>query len=178
MTEIVVRFNPKRIFEFGTNWGFSTAMFLINTPAETRVWTLDICREIYNLDEISSDRELSEMVLGRDQVGSAYKEMPDWQTRVTQIFQDSLTLDWNRGPFPEAFDLILVDACHKYEFVKSDTLNAVQRLAPGGLLVWHDYYPDVSAWSDVFKVVNEFSKSHDNVTYLKNTHIAVWQKPA
>jgi hypothetical protein len=36
-------------------------------------------------------------------------------------------------------DLVLVDANHSYENVKSDTGNAFGMLRPGGVIVWDDY---------------------------------------
>lgn len=177
LARIAIELQPKRIFEFGTNWGYSTATFLLNTPPQTRIWTLDICQEIRTPEEIERDPELQAMLLKRVEVGAVYKSLPNATDRVTQIFHDSLTLDWNAGIFPEAFDLVLVDACHQYAFVKSDTIKAVERLASNGLIVWHDYYPDVSAWSDVFRFVNEFAKTHKDMFHLKGTHIAVWRKP-
>jgi len=44
-------------------------------------------------------------------------------------------LDKPRGPF----DLIFIDGSHYYEYVKSDTQNALGCLTAGGLVVWHDY---------------------------------------
>jgi SAM-dependent methyltransferase len=37
------------------------------------------------------------------------------------------------------FDLIFLDADHRAEEVERDTRVAVEKLAPGGVFVWHDY---------------------------------------
>jgi predicted O-methyltransferase YrrM len=178
IARIAIQLQPKRIFEFGTNWGYSTATFLLNTSPQTKIWTLDICQELLTEAEVERDPELQAMLLKRDDVGSVYKMLPESNQRATQIFQDSLKLDWHKGDFPNGFDLVLVDACHQYKFVKSDTAKALDRLAPSGLIIWHDYYPDVSAWPDVFRVVNEFAKVHEGVIHLRDTHIALWRRPA
>jgi hypothetical protein len=175
ITYLLSHLQPKTIFEFGTNWGFSTAMFVLNSPPAGKIWTLDICQELFPPEEISKDPELG-MVLSRSQVGWAYKELPSSDGKVTQVFQDSLKLEWDDEIFPKEFDLILVDACHKFEFVKSDTEKAVARLASEGILLWHDYYTDVGAWTDVFEYVNQFARSHPGVCHLKGTHVAAWVK--
>ena len=40
----------------------------------------------------------------------------------------------------ERFDLIFVDADHDYRSVKNDSAVARQVLAPGGVILWHDYH--------------------------------------
>jgi hypothetical protein len=36
-------------------------------------------------------------------------------------------------------DFVFVDGDHRYEGVKADTGKAFEVLAPGGMIVWHDY---------------------------------------
>jgi len=40
------------------------------------------------------------------------------------------------------FDLIFVDGSHEFEHVVADSRLALELLAPGGILVWHDYRPN------------------------------------
>lgn len=169
------RFNPKRILEFGTNWGFSTVLCLLNTDA--KIWTLDISAELMGLPIAESGE--GHMVLPQAKVGWAYRNVPGHDGRVTQIFRDSLLLDWSETDnYPETFDLILVDACHLYDYVKSDTEKALARLAPGGVLVWHDFAHDTVFFPGVYRFVSEFARQHPNVIHMRGTQLALWQKPA
>lgn len=171
LIDLLTRLNPETIFEFGTNWGVTTSYFVENTNA--KIWTLDICREMFTHDLTG---ELT-MVLSNKDTGFAYRRLKASEGRVTQVFQDSLKLDWTETDYPATFDLILVDACHAYDFVKSDTEKALQKLRPGGLLLWHDFYPDVFLWPDVFTYVSEFAKEHPGVVNVKGTSLAAWIKP-
>ena len=40
------------------------------------------------------------------------------------------------------FDLIFVDGSHRVEHVVEDSRLALALLAPGGIVVWHDYRPN------------------------------------
>ncbi len=176
LTMILCHIDFNTIFEFGTNWGYTTASLALNSPTAAQIWTLDICKEMYQDSYLQEDKELADMVLNQTQTGWAYKQTSEVH-KVRQIFQDSLKFNWDTNGLPEEFDFILVDACHKYDFVKNDTIKACNRLKSGGLLLWHDYYYDVSAWTDVFKYVNEFAKIHPRVYHLAGTHLAAWIKP-
>lgn len=175
MIKILSFLDPSSIFEFGTNWGFTTAIFVQNTSSKCKIYTLDVCREMFNKDSLANDKEL-DMILSKQQTGMAYKQLPESANKVIQIFQDSLKLNWMETDYPDFFDIILVDACHKYNYVKSDTENSIKKLKTGGILLWHDYYPDVSAWTDVFRYINDFAKTYQPVFHLKGTHIAAWIK--
>ena len=61
--------------------------------------------------------------------------------RVCQIYCD--TRDWDTSNYPAGFfDTILIDGGHTEEVVISDTRKALPLLAPGGIMMWHDYCPD------------------------------------
>ena len=36
-------------------------------------------------------------------------------------------------------DLIFIDASHSHRYASSDTTKAFEMLAPGGVILWHDY---------------------------------------
>ncbi len=177
LTRFIAALRPKHLFEFGTNWGVSSAAMISNAPPDAHLWTLDVCREMFDEDALRADPEL-QMILKREHTGWHYTQCADLASRVTQIFADSLTFDIAAFDTGETrFDFILVDACHKYEFVKRDTENALKCLAPGGFMLWHDFYPDVSSWADVFAYVSEFAHAHSAVFHVEGTHFALWQRP-
>lgn len=43
--------------------------------------------------------------------------------------------------FELPIDLLLIDGDHHYETVKADIENWIHRIAPGGILIFHDYAP-------------------------------------
>jgi hypothetical protein len=173
----VAALSPKSVFEFGTNWGVSTASIASNTTVSARIQTLDVCREMFSAEHLKSDPEL-QMILLREHTGWHYKQRPDLLPKIEQIFADSMAFDMTpqvqRG---FTHDLILVDACHAFDFVKKDTENALKSLAPGGCMIWHDFYPDVSSWTDVFRYVSDFAAEHPGVVHVKGTHFALWVRP-
>lgn len=116
LAAVTKHFQPQRVFEIGTYSGSSTLAVAMNAPRQTEVFTLD-------LDE-------SEIV------GSCYRGTP-WAGNVRQIFGDSRTFDY--GPFEGNIDLVLVDANHEYDFVKSDSEKAFRMVRRGGVIIWDDY---------------------------------------
>jgi hypothetical protein len=87
------------------------------------------------------------------------------EARIRQVLSDSAQLEWST--LPQA-NLVFIDGNHSYEYVKSDTENALKILAPGGIIVWHDYgqIPSVS------RCVDEFA-GRLNVRALRGTRLAV-----
>lgn len=176
-SQFLARLRPLRVFEFGTNWGISTANIALNTPEDARIWTMDVCQEMFSPDALAADREL-QMILTREHTGWFYRQSAALHKKVEQVFADSRTFDMATMREPEGgFDLVLVDACHKYDFVLKDTENALKKLRPGGWILWHDYYPDVSSWVDVFRYLSDFARTHQGVMHAKGTHFAFWRKP-
>ncbi len=171
----VAAVSPKDVFEFGTNWGVSSALIALNTPPSSRIRTLDVCREMFSEEALNADPEL-QMVLKQEHVGWHYRQEAGISGKVTQIFADSLKFDPEAGGTTlHGCDFVLVDACHKYEFVRRDTENAIKLLAPNGVLLWHDFYPDVSSWTDVFRYVSEFAHVRGDVRHVEGTHFAIWR---
>ena len=67
----------------------------------------------------------------------AFQDEPK-RARIHELFGDSITFDY--APYLGQHDVVLVDAGHKYDHVKSDTQNALRLLsAEGGVIIWHDF---------------------------------------
>lgn len=72
--------------------------------------------------------------------------------RVVQHWGDSATFDfaqWNHQ-----CDLVYIDGAHSHEYVVADTLTALNIIAPGGAIVWDDYWPRAG---DVAQVLDKWS---------------------
>lgn len=142
---------PRRIFEIGTYTGSSALVMAINV-SETEIFTLDL--------------EPSETV------GSAYRNT-EHSSKIRQLYGNSLTFDY--APFLGGVDLVLVDANHTYDCVKSDTESAFELLRPGGVIVWDDYrWLECHAeCSGVTLFLNELQKRR-SIFSIKGTRFAIY----
>ena len=131
LCQIVRWAKPECIFEIGTFEGGTTMQMAANSSAK-----------IYTLDLPPETEEEKRRVLDADL--DVYPEVPGAEFRETdsaqqihQLFGDSQTFDFS--PYHGRMDLVFVDACHHYEFVKTDSENALKMVSPDGIILWHDY---------------------------------------
>jgi predicted O-methyltransferase YrrM len=65
--------------------------------------------------------------------------------KITQnkgnAFYAGTTDDYFKNNKDPVFDMIFIDACHKYEFVEKDFRNSLGVLKNNGLIIMHDTYP-------------------------------------
>lgn len=147
-----------RILEIGTFDGFTALNLAANLEPGGVVATVDLPPD----DETASHpvSNACDMKI----VGSKYQGEAE-QAKIRQIRADSTRADWTS--FGAPFDLIIIDGCHDYPYVKSDSLNAVKNLQAGGTVLWHDYgqYPDVS------RAVDELARDYPIVA-IRGTRLA------
>ena len=156
----------ERIVEVGTFDGNTTLNMAANLGDGGRIVTLDLPLEDQEPDlELDIDESLRN-VTDRRRVGEQFLERPE-KERITQVFGDSGKLDWTELDGP--FDIAFIDGCHAYEYVRSDTENALKVVRPGGLIMWHDY----AEMEDVSRAVDEFRGRLDNMCALQGTRIAL-----
>ena len=133
LLRIVRWMKPKRIFEIGTSQGVTTAHLALNSNAE--IYTLDLPRE-KALDTCGySDGDL-QLLQSADDIGCEYRRLCPGK-RITQLFGDSRSFDYS--PYRGAMDLVIVDGCHIYDGVISDSRNAFDLLSKDGIILWHDF---------------------------------------
>lgn len=156
--------DAKRIFEIGTFDGATTYLLAKSCP-ESKVFTIDLAPEsISNIagslvkDEISNVEQSG--------VGSRFIGTPQ-QKQIVQIYGDSTRYDYRE--LYSTMDLVFVDACHEYEFVRSDSQTALNLVKPDGVIIWHDYEV---GWPGVVKAVNELTASK-SIKHIDKTAIAV-----
>lgn len=113
----------RHIFEFGTYFG-RTTYHLARLLPEAEVFTLDVPAE--------------ETPRPGPHVGALFRGTPE-ASRITQIRLDSRKFDTT--PHRGRFDLVWIDGDHSYKLVRNDTQKAFELLAPGGVILWHDYAP-------------------------------------
>ncbi|NBV45889.1 MAG: class I SAM-dependent methyltransferase [Planctomycetia bacterium] len=86
--------------------------------------------------------------------------------RIRQVLADSATLDWQSlgGPF----DLAIIDGDHSSPMVASDTRGVLSVLAPGGIVLWHDY-----EWRTVARVVDRAVAARQRIAWIAGTRFAI-----
>ena len=161
---IAMLLRPQRIFEIGTFDG-ATTLRLARCCPKAEVFTLD-------LDPTSATEEQSLAIASEVEnvrsgcVGSQFAGQPE-ASRIRQLLGDSTRFDYS--PYAGTCDLVFVDACHDYEFVKSDSRAALKLLRPGGVILWHDYIP---GWPGVVRAVDELLPTHP-IRHIAGTALAV-----
>ena len=141
----------RRLFEFGTYMGRTTCG-LASIGDDVEVFTL-------NLPPDADERY-------GPYIGKFIESYP-FKNRIRQLFGDSRNFDTR--PYAKSMDYVFVDADHTYEGVKNDTTKAFELLAPGGIVVWHDYAPKSPG---VYGYLGELSETH-SLFRIKNTCIVL-----
>ena len=142
----------RRMFEFGTYQG-RTTYHLTLASESPQVFTLNLPPG----DDPSVARFLGSWFKGTDR-----------ERFITQILEDSRTFD--PVPYERQMDLVFVDADHSYEAVQNDTEKALRMLAPGGIILWHDF---AAKTPGVVRYLKEFSQQRP-VFRLKHTCLVVY----
>jgi len=162
---LVRHWQPHCIVEIGTARGWTTRHLARNSPDDCRIFTVDLPPEDA-LDSASfSDPQLVALARRRS---LQFLDEP----KITQILHDSTTLDW-RALLDRPVDLALVDGSHLYEHVRADTERLWDALAPGALVLWHDYSL-VEVRRGVRKYLLELLASGRAVRRLAGSHFAAY----
>lgn len=159
----------RKVLEIGTYDGNTALVLAANVAADGEVVTVDLPPDFAVQDQSSlaySDGEFN--LTPRDELGRQYNGHV-LSPRIRQVYGDSGKMDWSTlgGPF----DLIFIDGCHTEDYVRSDTVNAMRVLRPGGVIAWHDYgmIPDVSRAVDRIAAENPRMK----ICVLEGTRLAI-----
>ncbi len=154
----IVRYTKaRRVLEIGTFDGFAALNLAANLDDGGMVYTVDLPPE----RQVGADSIPN--ASAPENVGSKFKNEEEGK-KIRQLWADSTTADW--AQFGSPFDLVLVDGCHDYRYVKSDSENAIKHVRPGGTVIWHDYgqCPDVS------RALDELAAEHPIVA-VKGTRL-------
>lgn len=138
LAKIAMCHRPKRILEIGSFRGYTAKLLAEHTPPDAKI--------------VAFDRN--------PQHGAAYRDTPlaaKIERRVGEMDQGAFAADPR-----SSFDLIFVDADHRYAAVKRDTDIVLPLLAPDGILVWHDYanWGRFSQLNGVPEVLHEMARAH------------------
>jgi predicted O-methyltransferase YrrM len=166
----------RTMFEFGTCTGKTAYLWARNSPADARVITVTLAP-----DHLSDYRQ--EATDDPTDVQFALKESSHTEflysgtpvaPKVEQLFADSKALDVS--PWAGRCDLVFVDGSHAYSYVVSDSAKALELVAPGGLVLWHDYAGPRHA-PGVYRALNELAQRLPLVR-LEGTTLVAYRRPA
>lgn len=135
------KYNPKSIFEIGTNIGSGVNVMATALP-EAKIFSLDLDCESMRKNSAEYPLESD----GGDRVGSAAR-FP-----YTQLRGDSMTFDYSKHPCEAYF----IDGEHDYSHPYKET-KEVLAIKPM-LIIWHDadMHPVFNAIKDNFEHVNNY----------------------
>ncbi|MFA6888702.1 MAG: class I SAM-dependent methyltransferase [Candidatus Woesearchaeota archaeon] len=135
---------PKRIVEYGTQYGLTTQILAEESPSDARILTVDLPDEVrYNLEQHAP--------WGPDEVFMHQTEFPvghyfhgsSAEHKVTLVRADARSLefrrtldDWLSG---EKIDLAIVDAAHDYYTTRELFQHSLVRLNEGGIIFNDDF---------------------------------------
>lgn len=126
---------PKVVFEIGTLRGYTAFHFALNTPDESQIYTLDLPsdqRGALNTTGIDNAHVEAHSLI-KINVG---ENLPEAR-KISYLFGDSATFDYSN--WYGKCDFFFIDGAHSYEYVRSDTLNALECCHSGSVIAWHDY---------------------------------------
>ena len=164
LAKLIAQLKPRRIFEIGTFDGRTTLNLAANAPDAT-VYTLDLPRSdmnstnlpVENADKTYIDKSAS----GRRFADSEHGD------RIIQLYGDSANFDYS--PYLGNIDFIFVDGAHSFEYVTSDSANALRMLTDRGIIAWHDY----ASWPGATKALNNLYSTDQRLRWIEDTSLAV-----
>ena len=139
LAQMVKHLGCRRMFEIGTFRGYTTFHLALNSPADSHVYTLDLPAS----GVAEAKLEITDLQFIQKPSSGEWFKNTECEPKITQFLADSASFDYS--PFEGSMNFVYVDGGHSYEYAMADSLVARRLLAPGGLIVWHDYptYPGV-----------------------------------
>jgi len=159
------------ILEIGTFDGRTTINMAINAPSDCVIYTLDLPAG----NDTAFDVDAREtQYIEKAESGARFKnneKYAPYRGGITQLLGDSGSFDFSA--YYGACSLIFVDGSHTYDYAKSDTLQAMQMVKPGGVILWHDY----GIWEGVTEALDELEATHQwGLQHIRGTSLVMWRK--
>lgn len=172
---------PRRVFEFGTFLGYSTALLLRNTCDQCEVISIDLgdasatysAASHYSDAELRSDDKKNDDYLRFVQSAQGPRYLRGLSAaqvaRLKLLHGDSTLFDVGGAKLNRAVDFVFVDGGHDTATIASDTRKALEMTGDNAVIAWHDF--DSKIHSDVTDFVHGFSADH-LVLHVENTMLA------
>lgn len=155
----------QNIFEIGTFKGVTT--YYLMSCISGKIYTLDLPAEPMNT---TLDVENAEKAFIGTKDDERFWVGKPGAERIVSLRGDSATFDYS--PYEGKMDFVFIDASHAYEYVKSDSLNALKMIHDDGVIVWHDYAP---CWPGSVRALNELS-SEIELRHIKGTSLVIHKR--
>ncbi len=158
------------VVEIGTFDGRTTLNLAINA-ASADVFTLDLPPDERAAFALAPGER---QYVDKPQPGARFRNCaPAWRgaaRRITQLLGDSAAFDWS--PYQGKAGLVFVDGSHAYEYVRNDSETAMRLVAPGGIVLWHDY----GRWEGVSRALDELDAQRRlGLRHVAGTSLVVWK---
>lgn len=156
-------------FEIGTLYGYTALLFALNTPPDTVVYTLDLPPDDSCLPSLPTTVTDDAHIVAHARFTEYLYHINPAGKKAKQIYGDSAWFDFT--PYHESVNLFFVDGAHSYEYVRSDSLNALACTRRGGVIVWHDY----GRWgvNGVSRWLHEFAHTGKDIFRLPGSSLAI-----
>lgn len=170
ISSLIAFYRPKNLLEIGTFNGNTTLQMALNAPEDAIIHTLDLPPlEVATKEPVlTSDLPF---ILEKDKRQRKYLNSRA-SFKIRQYLGDSTSYDFKLFAQNRLLDFVFIDGGHSYECVKSDTQKTLQLLAPGGIILWHDFIPH---YSGIYRYLHELRQKL-NVVHIKDTTLAFYQK--
>ena len=167
--------SSKNIFEFGTCSGKTTALFALNSPLDSKIYSITLNPEDLSNLSLGNIRD-AKPALNNAKKESIYDQFiftnMSIKNKIKIIFQDSTKL--NIDKFENLMDLIFIDGGHNYSCVKNDSEKSFRMIKNEGYIFWHDYNVSKRSCRDIVKYIHEISKIK-KIFHIKNTSLCYYK---
>lgn len=155
--------NPKRVVEFGINYGFTAREILQRVPGIEEYIGIDV----YPGYTLAPRFQWPEIPLfpGREVKGDP---------RVKLLIKPRGTLDINAYDIGKV-DAAIIDGDHSAWIVDQDTMLARNVVRPGGVIIWHDYSGTTN--TDVPQVLHRLHAAGAPILWAEGSAVAFERIP-
>ena len=162
-----------KIFEFGTCSGKTTYIMALNSPENSKIYTITLSTDMTkNITKEKLDNKISFRNIINESIYEKFLfSGSEVENKVNVIFENSL--NFNQSTYKN-FDLIFIDGGHTYSIVKNDSEKSFNMLNRNGFVFWHDYVPGKESAKDVVKYLHEISKEK-KIYHIKNTTLCFFK---
>jgi Methyltransferase domain len=129
--------SASRLFEIGTFLGNTTLNLALNTPAEARIFTLDLDpNSAQKLVQDPHDSPLTSIHLSQGQLDFSSAPMA---RKIEILLGNSISFDFSS--WYDSIDFVFIDGGHDRRTLLADTNNALRmaRHDRVSCVLWHDY---------------------------------------
>lgn len=159
------------LFEIGTFDGRTTLNLALNSSSKCQIYSLDLPPDQETKFALAAGER---HMVDKPTSGSRYEKYrrvyPNAIAKIHQLIGDSAAFDYSS--YINSCSLVFVDGSHSYEYVISDTRIAMEIVAKGGVIIWHDY----EIWDGVTKALEELDqRERYGLCNIQGTSLVYWK---